>query len=102
MYGINANDKDPIGDGSRYAYKMEWTSPGKAIDGGAKWISENFINSSSYMQNTLYKMRWNPDSPGEHQYATDIGWAVKQTSTIKKMYDSFPNASLKFDIPVYD
>lgn len=101
MYGINATDKDPVGEGSKYAYKMKWTSIDKAIDGGAEWISKNYINSSSHSQNTLYKMRWNPASPGEHQYATDIAWAVNQTSSLKKMYDSFPSASLKFDIPVY-
>ena len=101
MYGINATDKDPVGEGSKYAYKMKWTSIDKAIDGGAEWISKNYINSSSQSQNTLYKMRWNPASPGEHQYATDIAWAVNQTSSLKKMYDSFPSASLKFDIPVY-
>ncbi len=101
MYGIGANDSDPIGGGSQFAYRMGWTTPQKAIKGGAKWISQQYINNASYKQNTLYKMRWNPASQGEHQYATDIGWAVKQTSSIKRMYDSFNNASLKFDIPVY-
>jgi type VI secretion system secreted protein VgrG len=101
MYGIGAYDSDPIGAGAQYAYKMGWTTPEKAIEGGAKWISEQYINNASYKQNTLYKMRWNPASPGVHQYATDIGWAVKQTSSIKKMYDNFQNASLKFDIPTY-
>ena len=80
---------------------MGWTTPNKAIDGGAKWISENFINNGSYHQNTLYKMKWNPSDPGVHQYATAINWAVAQTSEIKGMYDNFPNAVLTFDIPVY-
>lgn len=101
MYGIGAYDSDPIGGGAQYAYKMGWTTPEKAIEGGAKWISEQYINNPSYEQNTLYKMRWNPASPGQHQYATDVGWAVKQTSVIKKMYDSFPSASLRFDTPTY-
>lgn len=101
MYGICAYDSDPIGYGSKYAYDMGWTTPEKAIEGGAKWISERYINNVSYKQNTLYKMRWNPESPGVHQYATDIGWAVKQTYSIKNMYDSFSKATLRFDIPVY-
>lgn len=101
MFGIGAYDSDPIGAGAQFAYKMGWTTPEKAIEGGAKWISEQYINNPSYRQNTLYKMRWNPESPGTHQYATDIAWAVKQTSNIKKMYDNFQNASLKFDIPAY-
>lgn len=101
MYGIGAYDSDPIGAGAQYAYKMGWTTPEKAIEGGAKWISEQYINNASYKQNTLYKMRWNPASPGNHQYATDVGWAVKQTESIKRMYDNFENASLKFDMPKY-
>ncbi|HEX3077615.1 MAG TPA: peptidoglycan-binding protein [Lachnospiraceae bacterium] len=101
MYGIHAFDKSPVKSGSEYAYEMNWTTPEKAIYGGAKWISEKYINNNQYRQNTLYKMRWNPASPGAHQYATDIKWAVNQTSSIKKMYDSFPNAVLKFDIPHY-
>lgn len=101
MYGIGAFDRDPLLTGSQFAYKMGWTTPEKAIEGGAKWISEQYINNSSYRQNTLYKMRWNPNSPGEHQYAPDIGWAAKQTISIKKMYDNFENAILKFDIPKY-
>jgi beta-N-acetylglucosaminidase len=101
MYGIGAYDDDPNGEGAHFAYKMGWTTPEAAIEGGAKWIAENYINDSSYRQNTLYKMRWNPASPGEHQYATDIRWAVNQVYSIKKMYDAFPSANLNFDIPVY-
>jgi type VI secretion system secreted protein VgrG len=80
---------------------MGWTSPEKAIDGGAKWISEKYINNSDYAQNNLYKMRWNPASPGTHQYATDVNWAVAQTSSMKKMFDNFPAANLSYDIPKF-
>lgn len=57
MFGIGAYDSDPVGTGSNYAYEMGWDTPEKAIMGGAKWISENYINSSSHTQNTLYEMR---------------------------------------------
>lgn len=43
MYGIGALDGNAVKTGSNYAYKMGWTSPEKAIDGGAKWISENTL-----------------------------------------------------------
>jgi type VI secretion system secreted protein VgrG len=101
MFGIHAFDSDPIGAGSKYAYEMGWTTPEKSIEGGAKWISEKYINNSSYKQNNLYKMRWNPSSPGKHQYATDVRWAANQIKNIKNMYDKFPKANLKFDIPIY-
>jgi type VI secretion system secreted protein VgrG len=66
--------------------------------GGAEWISKNYINSG---QNTLYKMRWNPDRPGTHQYATDVAWASKQAKTLKNMFSAFPNAELSFEFPIY-
>jgi len=53
------------------------------------------------MQNTLYKMRWNPNNPGVHQYATDIGWAAKQVGRIRSLYDLIDTYTLSFDIPRY-
>lgn len=32
-------------------------------------------------------MRWNPQNPGTHQYATDVRWAQHQANTIKSLYD---------------
>lgn len=101
MFGIGAFDSNAVKYGSEYAYKYGWTTVDAAIDGGAKWISENYINNSSHRQNTLYKMRWNPDSPGNHQYASDIAWAQTQAKIMKSMFDSFPNAELHYEIPLY-
>lgn len=101
MFGIAAYDNSALSSGSQKAYKEGWTTPAAAIMGGAKWISEYYINSSDGRQNTLYKMRWNPDNPGEHMYATDIGWAVKQAIIIERMVDLFPEASISYEIPVY-
>jgi len=101
VYGIGAFDRDPIGLGSEYAYTREWFTPEAAIVGGAQWVSNWYVNHSSYQQDTLYKMRWNPSSPGNHQYATDIGWAVKQTSRIRSLYEMSENYELRFDVPEY-
>ena len=101
MFGIAAYDNSALSSGSQKAYKEGWITPAAAIMGGAKWISEYYINSSDGRQNTLYKMRWNPDNPGEHMYATDIGWAVKQAIIIERMVDLFPEASISYEIPVY-
>src|SRR5699024_11256103 len=57
-----------------------WFTPQDAIVGGAEFIGEKYI---SVGQDTLYKMRWNPANPATHQYATDAGWAVKQTGNIR-------------------
>lgn len=101
LFGIGAFDTGAVRYGSEYAYSMGWTSVDAAIDGGARWISENYINNQSYHQNTLYKMRWNPDKPGEHQYATDIDWATAQAKIIRSMFDAFPSAELHFEVPLY-
>ena len=98
LFGIGAVDADPVNGGAKYAYEKGWTSIESAIYGGAKWISENYINNG---QNTLYKMRWNPKSPGKHQYATDVAWAVKQARTIKPLIEACPDAAMTFEFPVY-
>lgn len=101
LFGIGAYDANPVGNGSQRAYSQGWTSVEAGIKGGAKWISENYVNSPDGRQNTLYKMLWNPENPGTHQYATDIGWAVKQAVSIEKIFSSFTDATLSFDVPVY-
>ncbi|MDG5786697.1 glucosaminidase domain-containing protein [Evansella sp. AB-P1] len=102
MFGIAAFDNSPLNGGARYAFQQGWTTPEKAVIGGAKWISDRYVNKSSNPQNTIYKMRWNPASAGTNQYATDIGWATKQAVRMEQLYDQieiFP--MLHFDIPVY-
>lgn len=101
MFGIGAHDSDPILKGAERAYQEGWFTPEDAIFGGAKFISEQYINHPLYRQNTLYKMRWNPAYPGEHQYATDIGWAFKQVVKIKDLYDKITTYVLRFEIPRY-
>ncbi|MGD6776452.1 N-acetylglucosaminidase [Sutcliffiella horikoshii] len=100
MFGIYAYDDDALRQGAFGAYREKWFTPEAAIVGGAKFIGEDFIHNR-YQQNTLYKMRWNPESPGNKQYATDIGWAVKQITTIKNLYNQLENPQLHFDIPKY-
>lgn len=101
MFGYGASDSDPVRLGSEYAYKHGWFTKDAAIQGGISIISSSYINNSTYKQNTIYKMRWDPANPGVHQYATDICWANSQTYYIKKIMDQYPNAKLVFDIPVY-
>ncbi len=100
MYGIGAYDSNPIVKGTEYAYNKGWFTAEEAIIGGAKWISDNYIHSS-YGQNTLYKMRWNYVTHN-HQYATDIGWARKQTHYISRLYKKIIGYELRFEIPMYD
>ncbi|MGN0106544.1 MAG: Ig-like domain-containing protein [Hominilimicola sp.] len=102
LFGIGALDAAPVQGGAQYAYEQGWTTVEKAIEGGAEWISENYINNPKYSQNTLYKMRWNPDKPAVHQYATDIAWASKQARDMSAMFEAFPTAEYHFEIPVFE
>lgn len=101
MFGIRAIDSCPLTCGAEYAYEQGWFTPELAITGGAKFISEQYVNHPIYKQDTLYKMRWNPNMPGNHQYATDIGWAKKQVPNIKKLYDLIDQHTLYFEVPHY-
>ena len=103
MYGIGAYDYDPNGTGAKYAYNQGWTSVEKAIVGGAAFVAKSYIHAG---QDTLYKMRWNPESMStkgyaSHQYATDIGWAVKQTARMAQIYGLLTQYTLLYDIPSY-
>ncbi len=101
MFGIAAYDNSPLSSGSKKAYDEGWTSVEKSILGGAKWISENYINNPKGKQNTLYKMLWNPKDPATHQYATDISWATSQAKSISMIFKSFPDAKTSFIVPIY-
>ncbi|MGX9931896.1 GW dipeptide domain-containing protein [Virgibacillus salarius] len=103
MYGIGAIDSCPIICGAKRAYEEGWTTPYKAIVGGAKFAAERYIFAG---QNTLYTIRWNPLAMQNlgyayHQYASDIGWAQKQVSTMYNLYQQLDSYTLYFDIPVY-
>ncbi|MEF3331148.1 peptidoglycan-binding protein, partial [Oceanobacillus oncorhynchi] len=100
MYGIGAVDGNAHNGGAIRAYNEGWFSPEQAIIGGAQFIGNSYIHNQ-YNQNTLYKMRWNPANPGYPQYATDIGWAVKQVPSIKRLYDMLNNPVFKFNITQY-
>jgi len=66
-----------------FARKRGWITPAKAIMGGASFVRKDYINKS---QNTLYRIRWNPQHPATHQYATAIEWAQHQAITINNLY----------------
>lgn len=100
LFGVHAHDGNPNKFGSEYAYKQGWFSVDEAIAGGAEYIGSSYINSSTYNQNTLYKMRYNVDKRW-HQYATDIAWAYKQIKNINLLLESCENAKPIYEIPVY-
>ncbi|WP_105995779.1 glucosaminidase domain-containing protein [Staphylococcus agnetis] len=83
-FGIGAFDSNP-NNAINFARGRGWTSPAKAIIGGAKFVRQDFIDKG---QNTLYRMRWNPKNPATHQYATAIEWCHHQANNISYFYKS--------------
>ncbi|WP_277680232.1 S-layer homology domain-containing protein [Gracilibacillus dipsosauri] len=101
MFGYGAVDHDPLRGGAARAYNEGWFTPKDAILGGARLISQNYIGIG---QDTLYKMKWNPDNPPVHQYATHIMWAAIQGEYIYDMYETYnlnSSVALHFEVPEY-
>ncbi|MDR7078846.1 beta-N-acetylglucosaminidase [Neobacillus niacini] len=108
MYGIGAFDNCPVECGAKTAYEKGWFTPYHAIVGGATFIDNGYLggnNNFRVVQNTLYEMRWNPEvmatvGKAGHQYATDIGWASKQVSTMYEVYKIQPY-TIFIEMPLY-
>ncbi|MHC0551254.1 N-acetylglucosaminidase [Salinicoccus sp. CNSTN-B1] len=83
FFGIGAFDFEAVEAGTSYAVRARWNEPEKAILGGAQFIKNNYLDKG---QKTLYAMRWNPESPGNHLYASDIEWASKIGNIMKGHY----------------
>ncbi|MGL5694591.1 MAG: SH3 domain-containing protein [Peptostreptococcaceae bacterium] len=101
FFGIGAVDGSANLSGAETAYKYGWTSIDATIDGSAKWVAENYIKSSKYKQNTIYKMKWNYDYTW-HQYATDINWCngvAKIMGDLVGFYDD--QSKLVYDVLQY-
>lgn len=109
VFGIGAFDGDAINKGAKRAYEEGWFTVDDAITKGATFIGNEYIkgkNSYGIKQNTIYKMRWNPDRAAKngddkHQYATDIGWAYKQVNTLYNLYKQLNIQPQHLDVPVY-
>ena len=101
FFGIGAIDHSANVSGAEAAYSNGWTSIEATIDGSAKWISSNYINSSKYNQNTIYKMKFNYNQTW-HQYATDVNWANGISNIMLKIIPMYGTGQgLDFEVPVH-
>ena len=110
LFGIGAYDNLPTFTnralilGTTYAYNKGWTSVDKAISGAAEFVSNNYVNSSKFNQNTLYKMRFNQiQSNMWHQYATTPWYAEeigRQMEEMKGLYVS--GTSFSYEKPKFN
>lgn len=104
IYGIGAYDGSANSSGAQSAYKNSWFTVEDAIKGGAAWIGPRYINAMVGPQDTLYEMKWNLNQCSNpwHQYATDIGWAYKQTKRYKPILDQIQNVKLNYDFAKFN
>ncbi|WP_301420137.1 glucosaminidase domain-containing protein [Mammaliicoccus lentus] len=98
MFGVGAIDDNALYGGIKYAQQAGWDTPSKAIFGGAQFISSNYINAG---QNTLYKMRFNPQNPGEHQYATGVDFSISNAKRISDFYQQIQIDGEYYDFDRY-
>ncbi|PNZ35867.1 glucosaminidase domain-containing protein [Mammaliicoccus vitulinus] len=98
MFGVGAIDNNALYGGIKYAQQAGWNTPEKAILGGAQFISNNYIKAG---QNTLYKMRFNPQNPGVHQYATGVDFAKSNARRISDFYQQIQTDGQYYDVDQY-
>lgn len=110
FYNIGAGDgADAVASGLRFAgkadetYLLPWNTRYKSIVGGAKYISQYYINVG---QNTPYFQKFNVVNKSSlywHQYMTAIHGATSQAATVYNSYKAYGvlDDALVFYIPVY-
>ena len=89
-----------------YAKQQKWNDPVKAIEGGAQFLVEEYIQ---YGQSTLYLQKFDvDDSDGDlywHQYQQNVAAAKTESIGIMKSYkeiDENLNMPFNFVIPVFE
>lgn len=86
FFGIGAFDSNAVETGKSYAVQEKWTSPQRAIKGGAHFVREQYFKNG---QISLYQMKWHPQNPGTNQYASDIEWPDKIAAKMQHFYDEY-------------
>jgi len=98
----NGGTSDDGSYGTSTSYGRPWSSPAKAITGGARFISSSYVNDG---QDTMYLQKFNvtAESTYSHQYMTNVRAAYSQS---KAIYSTFKESGrldgqLTFVIPVF-
>ena len=96
---------NPLYNGLLYAYAKGWTTPAKAVEGGASELAKNYINAGQY---TGYYQRFNvrngASKAGTHQYMTNIMAPYSEALSTKTSYTKYGilDQPLVFEIPIYE
>ena len=99
-------NKEVIENGLKYAKEHGWNSAYFSIQGGADFISANYIRKG---QDTLYLEKYNVNpngtyKPYTHQYMQNISAPTTEAQSIKKLYQNAKalDSPFVFKIPVYE
>jgi len=106
-YNIGATGgTDPAISGLAYARSVGWTTPEKAIHGGAQFLSEKYISVGQY---TTYLQKFNVNDDGAyslytHQYMQNILAPSNESISVYEAYNDMGllNIPFNFVIPVYN
>ena len=105
-FNIGAHGSDVVGTALKRAKAEGWDSMEKAIEGGIKYLKENWLEN---YQNTLYQNRFDIDSTNgsalySHQYMQNLSAAYSEAKTLKSCYDNSNKLEsyFTFIIPVYE
>ena len=91
--------------GKHTSYGRKWSTPKKAIYGGAKFLKKSFIGQG---QPTVYTEHFNvlngPDAIGTHVYMTAINAGISMAGLVSERYIGYgiDEKPLVFKIPVYE
>ncbi len=84
------------------SYSRPWNTIRKAIEGGAEFYSENYVQNN---KNTLYFKKWNVmnglSQVGSGQYMTNVQGAESEAAALRNGYSAVLDTSMTFLIPVY-
>lgn len=103
-FNIGAYGSNPQAAALKYAKKKGWTTPAKAVNGGASHLASGYISKK---QNTIYFQRFNMANglanAGTHQYMTNIMAPYSEAHITKSSYSDLgiTNEPLGFIIPIY-
>ena len=85
------------------SYSRPWNSIRKAIEGGAEFYSQEYVQNN---KNTLYFKKWNVmnglSQVGTGQYMTNVQGAESEAVALRNGYSSVLDTAMTFLIPVYN
>ena len=91
---------------AKHAYEKGWTNPKAALEGGIKFIANNYISAGQHT-NYLQKFQVNPNATWnlyEHQYMQTVDAISEEASFTYNSYNTIGtlNSAHTFLIPVYN